>query len=64
MSKRSVKVELPDEIWNVINTQFKPLSEETDSEILTNIVKNHLAQNGSHRDVNSLMHEIGLYQLA
>lgn len=63
MSKRSIKVELPDEIWNVIDTQFKPLSEETDSEILTNIVKNHLAQNGYHRDVDSLMHGIGLKEI-
>ena len=25
MSNRSVNVELPDEVWKVIDTQFKPL---------------------------------------
>ena len=42
MSDRSVKVKLYDEVCKVIDTQFKPLSDETDSEILSNIIKNHL----------------------
>lgn len=44
-------------------TQFKPLSEETDSEILSNIIKNHLASNGNYLDVDSLMHGIGLKEI-
>ncbi len=63
MSNRSVNVELPDEVWKVIDTHFKPLSEATDSEILSNIIKNHLAQNGYYPDVDSLMHGIGLKEI-
>ncbi len=63
MSNKSVNVELPDEVWKVIDTQFKPLSEETDSEILSNIIKNHLAQNGYYLDGDSLMHGIGLKEI-
>ena len=39
MHNRSVNVELPDEVWDIIDTQFKPLIEETDSEILGNIIE-------------------------
>ena len=63
MSNRSVNVELPDEVWKVIDTQFKSLSEETDSEILSNIIKNHLASNGYYLDADSLMHGIGLKEI-
>ena len=63
MSNRSVNVELPDEVWKVIDTQFKPLSDETDSEILSNIIKNHLASNGYYLDVDSLMCGIGLKEI-
>ena len=63
MSDRSVNVELPDEVWKVIDTQFKPLSEETDSEILANIIKNHLASNGYYLDADSLVHGIGLKEI-
>ncbi len=63
MSERSVNVELPDEVWKVIDTQFKPLNEETDSEILSNIIKNHLAQNGYYPDVDSLMNGNGLKEI-
>ena len=63
MSDRSVNIELPDEVWKVIDTQFKPLSEESDSEILSNIIKNHLAQNGYYPDADSLMHGIGLKEI-
>ncbi|MGB9169001.1 MAG: hypothetical protein WCB31_08755 [Nitrososphaeraceae archaeon] len=52
MSKRPIDVDLPEEIWEIIDTKFK-LNRETDSEIPSNIVKNHLASNGYY-----------LYQLA
>ncbi len=63
MSNRSVNVELPDEVWKVIDTQFKPLSDETDSEILCNIIRNHLVQNGYYPDADSLMHGNGLKEV-
>jgi hypothetical protein len=62
MSNRSVNVDLPDEVWKVIDTQFK-LNGETDSEILSNIIKNHLAQNGYYPDADSLMHGNGLKEV-
>jgi hypothetical protein len=62
MSNRSVDVELPEEVWHIIDTQFK-LNEESDSEILSNIIKNHLASNGYYLDVDSLVHGIGLKEI-
>ncbi|MGZ5486102.1 MAG: hypothetical protein ACXW0J_02070 [Nitrososphaeraceae archaeon] len=38
MSNRSVNVELPEEVWNIIDNNFK-LNGESDSEILSNIIK-------------------------
>src|SRR5215207_5691943 len=59
MSKRPINVELPEEVWKIIDTQFK-LHGESDSEILSNIIKNHLAQNGYYPDADSLIHGHGL----
>ena len=59
MINRSINVELPEEIWKIIDTHFK-LNDESDSEILSNIIKNHLAQNGYYTDANSLQHGNGL----
>jgi hypothetical protein len=55
MSKRTVNIELPAKVWEIIETQFK-LNDESDSKILSNIIKNYLAQNGYYPDVDSLMH--------
>ena len=38
MSNRSVNVKLPEEVWNIIDNNFK-LNGESDSEILSNIIK-------------------------
>jgi metal-responsive CopG/Arc/MetJ family transcriptional regulator len=43
MSKMPVNVELPEGIWKIIDNNFK-LNGESDSEILSKIIKNHLAQ--------------------
>jgi hypothetical protein len=53
MSKRSVVIELPAKVWEIIDTQFK-LKNESDSEILSKIIKNHLASNGYYPDADSL----------
>ncbi len=53
MSKRQVDIELPAKIWEIIETQFK-LHGESDSEIISKIVKNHLASNGYYPDAYSL----------
>lgn len=59
MSKRPVSIELPEEVWEIIDNNFK-LNGETDFEILSNIIKNHLAQNGYYLDADSLIHGNGL----
>jgi hypothetical protein len=59
MSKRQVEIELPSKVWEIIETQFK-LQDESDSEILSKIIKNHLASNGYYPDVDSLEQGNGL----
>jgi hypothetical protein len=59
MSKRQIDIELPAKVWEIIDTQFK-LNGESDSEILSKIVKNHLASNGHYPDVDSLQQGNGL----
>ena len=59
MVNKLVNLELPQEVWEIINREFK-LKGESDSEILGNIIKNHLAQNGYYPDVDSLIHGNGL----
>lgn len=60
MSNRSVNVELPDEVWNVIDTQFKPLSNKSVSKILGNIIKNYLEEHPYNLDPYLLEHGHGL----
>ena len=55
MSNKSVNVNLPEEVWKIIEINFKPVSRETDSEILCNIIKLHLASNGYYRDIHSIV---------
>jgi hypothetical protein len=59
MSKRQIDIELPAKVWEIIDTQFK-LNGESDSEVLSKIVKNHLASNGYYPDTDSLQQGYGL----
>ena len=59
MVNKLVNLELPQEVWEIIDKQFR-LNGESDSEILGNIIKNHLAQNGYYPDADSLIHGNGL----
>jgi hypothetical protein len=59
MSKRQVEIDLPAKVWKIIETQFK-LNDESDSEILSKIIKNHLASNGYYPDTDSLQQGNGL----
>ena len=45
MVNKSVNINLPVEVWNIIDNQFK-LNKESDAEILCNIIRNHLAEHG------------------
>lgn len=42
MKNRSIKIDLPVDLWEIIDKEFK-LNGETDSEILVNIIRGHLA---------------------
>jgi hypothetical protein len=59
MSKRQVEIELPAKVWEIIETHFK-LKDESDSEILSKIIKNYLASSGYYPDVDSLQQGNGL----
>ena len=54
-----VKVELSQKIWKIFDNNFR-LNNESDSEILFNIIKNHLVQNEFYPDADSLQHGNGL----
>ena len=60
MSNRLVRVNLPDEVWKVIDTQFKPLSNESVSKILGNIIMNYLEEHSYNLDPYLLEHGHGL----
>ena len=59
MSKRTIDLELPAKVWEIIETHYK-LNDESDSEILSKIIKNHLASSGYYPDVDSLEQGNGL----
>ena len=59
MNKRTIDIELPAKVWEIIGTQFK-LNYESYSEILSKIIKNHLASSGYYPDVESLEQWDGL----
>ena len=52
MIKRSVSIELPEELWNIINN-FN-INGESSSEIISNIIKEHLAH-GYDQDIENLI---------
>ena len=60
MSNKSVNVNLPEEVWKIIEINFKPVSRESDSEILCNIIRNYIAEHGLYPDIHSLAHGHGI----
>ena len=60
MGNRSVRIDLPEDVWKVIDTQFKPLNRGDDSEILVYIIKKHLAENAYYPDIDSLTRATGI----
>jgi hypothetical protein len=59
MVNKLVNLELSQEVWEKIDTEFK-LNEESDSEILCNIIRNYIAEHGLYPDVYSLTHGHGI----
>ena len=54
-----MNIDLPDEVWKIIDNEFK-LNGESDAEILCNIIRNHLAEHGFHANMHSLAHGHGI----
>jgi len=59
MVNKLVNLELPQEVWEIIDKEFK-LNRESDSEILCNIIRNYIAEHGLYPDVYSLAHGLGI----
>jgi len=59
MVNKLLNIDLPVEIWEKIDTEFK-LNGESDSKVLCNIIRNHLAEHGFHPNMHSLAHGLGV----
>ena len=59
MVNKLVNLELPQEVWDIIDKEFK-LNRESDSEILCNIIRNYIAEHGLYPDIHSLAHGHGI----
>ena len=58
MVNKLLEIDLPIELWEKIDKEFK-INGETDSEILCNIIKLHLASNGYYsEDINSIVNSL------
>ena len=59
MVNKSVNIDLPEEVWKIIDNQFK-LNKESDAEVLCNIIRNYIAEHGLYPDIHSLAHGHGI----
>ena len=59
MVNKLLNLELPQEVWEIIDKEFK-LNRESDSEILCNIIRNYIAEHGLYPDIHSLAHGHGI----
>ena len=61
MGNRSVKVDLPNDVWKILDTQFKPLKGGgDDSDILRDIIMHHLSEHAYYPDIDSLTRGQGI----
>ena len=59
MVNKLIYIDLPVELWEIIDKEFK-LNRESDSEILSNIIRNYIAEHGLYPDIYSLTHGHGI----
>ena len=59
MVNKSVNIDLPEEVWKIIDNQFK-LNKESNAEVLCNIIRNYIAEHGLYPDIHSLAHGHGI----
>ena len=59
MVNKLLNLELPQEVWEIIDKEFK-LNRESDAEVLCNIIRNYIAEHGLYPDIHSLAHGHGI----
>ena len=59
MVNKLLNIDLSEEVWKIIDNQFK-LNKESDAEVLCNIIRNYIAEHGLYPDVYSLAHGHGI----
>ena len=59
MVNKLLNIDLSEEVWKIIDNEFK-LNRESDSEVLCNIIRNYIAEHGLYPDVYALTHGHGI----
>jgi hypothetical protein len=59
MVDKLMNIDLSEEVWKIIDNQFK-LNNESDAEVLCNIIRNYITEHGLYPDVYSLTHGHGI----
>ena len=59
MVNKLLNLDLPQEVWEIIDKEFK-LNKESDAEVLCNIIRNYIAEHGLYPDIHSLAHGHGI----
>ena len=59
MVNKLLNIDLSEEVWKIIDNQFK-LNKESDAEILCNIIRNYISEHGFHANIHSLAHGHGI----
>ena len=59
MVNKLLNIDLSEEVWKIIDNQFK-LNKESDAEVLCNIIRNYIAEHGLYPDIHSLAHGHGI----
>ena len=59
MVNKLLNIDLSEEVWKIIDNQFK-LNKESDAEVLCNIIRNYIAEHGLYPDIHGLAHGHGI----
>ena len=59
MVNKLLNIDLSEEVWNIIDHQFK-LNKESDAEVLCNIIRNYIAEHGLYPNIHTLAHGHGI----
>ena len=59
MVNKLLNIDLSEEVWKIIDNQFK-LNKESDAEVLCNIIRNYIAEHGLYPDIHSLAQGHGI----